>query len=129
MQKILASLRTPLAHSIHYTASALLALLLNISPAIAFAQDSANSGDLLCAAIVPCNPDGTVFEPYNQGACAAVYARQCARKVEELDPQSEAEGKQYQQLLEQELISCQKDSLASQNKLRKQLRQLRRSLR
>ena len=43
------------------------------------ASASAESdGDLVCAAIHPCNTDGTVMAPFNTGECAAKYALECA---------------------------------------------------
>lgn len=35
----------------------------------------------LCAAVHPCNPDGSVYAPFNQGACAERYALECARQL------------------------------------------------
>ena len=34
-----------------------------------------------CANIHPCNPDGTVMDNFNSGACAEFYERECARDI------------------------------------------------
>ncbi len=52
------------------------ATLMVCSPALA-----ESDGDLVCAAIHPCNSDGTVYAPYNSGECAAKYALECAGDV------------------------------------------------
>lgn len=38
----------------------------------------AEDNDVLCAAVLPCDADGNVLPAFNQGACAEVYATQCA---------------------------------------------------
>jgi hypothetical protein len=45
--------------------------------AVAVPLVRADEGEVVCATIVPCNPDGTVFAPYDQGACAPLYRSQC----------------------------------------------------
>lgn len=44
---------------------------------VAVPSVQAEEGEFVCAAIMPCNPDGTVFAPYDQGSCAALYRSQC----------------------------------------------------
>ncbi len=41
----------------------------------------ADNDMLICAAVHPCNPDGSVMAPYNTGACAAKYAKECLSNV------------------------------------------------
>ena len=37
----------------------------------------ADQDEIVCAAVVPCEPDGTVQPPYNQGPCASAYEAMC----------------------------------------------------
>ena len=71
-----------------------------------------------CAAVYPCNPDGTVQAPFDKGECAELYQRQCSsKKANELGDS---------------LISCEnnRDSLlVTIDSLRDEVRRLRRKRR
>jgi len=47
--------------------------LLSINTNTAYAEEQ----HIYCLAIHPCNPDGSVFERYNVGPCAARYIKEC----------------------------------------------------
>ena len=36
-----------------------------------------NQHVVLCAALLPCNGDGSVQKPFDEGPCALLYAKQC----------------------------------------------------
>ena len=50
---------------------------LQISVGAAVAQDSGDSDFVVCAAVMPCNGDGTVQAPFNVGPCADTYRSWC----------------------------------------------------
>lgn len=48
-----------------------------ITPATARAEDEG----FVCAAVMPCNPDGTVMEQFDHGQCAPMYRSQCLSRL------------------------------------------------
>ena len=48
-----------------------------ITPATARAEDEG----FVCAAVMPCNPDGTVMQQFDQGQCAPMYRSQCLSRL------------------------------------------------
>lgn len=93
----------------------LLAIALGI---LTFTGSDVRADDLVCAAVLPCNADGSVQAPYSQGACAARYARDCTF----------AHAKSQ----EDKLVACEDSSSKKDrqiSKLRKELRKARRASR
>ena len=77
----------------------------------------AEEGEIMCAAVLPCNPDGTVQAPYDQGLCASYYETVCQ--------------KYGLSVLSDQVQSCteERDLLIKQNKrLRRQLKAVERQL-
>ena len=56
--------------------SVLALMLIAFAPNV-FAEDS----EPVCAMVAPCNADGSVFAPFDDGVCAVYYAKMCARKT------------------------------------------------
>jgi hypothetical protein len=54
------------------------ALLVLSAPSAANADDQ-----IVCAQIMPCQADGSVLPPYDQGGCGAYYALICAKQYAE----------------------------------------------
>jgi hypothetical protein len=81
----------------------------------AFASDSE---PFVCAAVMPCNDDGTVQAPFDEGLCAPTYRSWClSAQVNHLEDISQACHSQLES--KQEVVE----------KFRKRLRDLRRELR
>ncbi len=81
------------------------------------AQNRAFTGNdsAICAAVLPCNKDGSVQSAFNTGSCAAVYQRQCfSQKANELAGLVE---------------SCTIDSLQKELKYKRTIRSLKKQLR
>ena len=60
----------------HIIPLALLVIGILTVPA-ARAQTVIDDSEVICAAIHPCNPDGSVMAEYATGACAARYIKEC----------------------------------------------------
>ena len=62
---------------------ALIAIAVALVGSTAFASparaEGASDDLVVCAAVHPCNEDGSVQTPFNQGACAEHYALECAK--------------------------------------------------
>jgi len=86
-----------------------------LSLAIFSANSFAQSSDIICAAILPCDQNGQVLAPFKDGACAEIYARQCA---------SEAANQTSQQLLQ-----CQTNQDNLERRLSQTLKQNRKLIR
>lgn len=65
-----------------------------------------------CAAVYPCNKDGTVYAPFNKGACYTYYQLICLKGETLRD-------------LDKDLQECE----ASKDRLKNKVRRLRRKLR
>lgn len=80
-------------------------------------QSTRAEDGVVCAAIYPCNEDGSVQSPYNEGACAEYYRDMCSGS----EVQKEGDG-----LLQCEIARAQ---LTRTNKrLKKQLRAVKRNM-
>ena len=65
-------------------------LIFVIQPALAMDDNKLLDDDTVCAAVMPCNPDGSVQAPFDSGNCAPLYQRQClTQKANELAEQVE----------------------------------------
>ena len=83
-------------------------LMVFASPAFAESDDDV----VVCAAVHPCNADGTVMAPYNKGECAARYALECAADVANK--------------IGEDLVSCENENAALKLQLETSLKKLSR---
>lgn len=81
--------------------------LIFLSPVIVKAEENV----VVCAAVLPCLPNGSVMPPYDSGSCAQHYAAQC--RDEHLNKMGE------------KLVSCE----ASSAQLGERISRLKRALR
>jgi hypothetical protein len=107
-----------------YMKSALYLLLLVsvVIPRISVAEDP----DLICAAVLPCNPDGSVQEAFAHGDCAPQYARQCAAQKKSEDASQEMQSCTQEN---QDLHSAMRKLQRSLKNSKKKIRQLARAAR
>lgn len=98
-----------------YMKKFLLAVLAAVifAPTVVASAHADDSDMVVCAAIHPCNEDGTVQAPFDQGVCGERYALECAKEKESLDAQNPAE------------TSC----VADRDTLSKQVKRLSKQLR
>ncbi len=93
------------------------ALSLVASPNTTFAQ---GSDDLICPAVYPCNDDGTVKAPFDQGECGKMFIKQC------LSDKAKADVKDCEDLRAFDTSSVKKLK-REVSKLKKQLKLIKRS--
>ena len=80
-----------------------IALLLVVTPLLAATQSLA-ADEVACIEILPCNEDGSVYAPYNEGDCADHFEEVCRnyhenQLIEKLD-QCEVRSSNFQTELE-----------------------------
>jgi len=93
-------------NSIWRTAASFILLL-----AITSSQSARADEQVLCAHVYPCNADGSVQAPYNEGDCRDYYERICFTKV-----YNELSG---------ELVSCETEKGSYEKKHSQALKRLR----
>ncbi len=90
---------------------ALTVVMAGFSAAILVSPVLAESGEVYCAAVLPCDEDGSVLPAFDQGPCAEMYATQCANLASEQ--------------LGEKLSSCEDKRSDLENNIRRLKRQLK----